>query len=152
MPANHPITIFRELAPNQLEMTNRGNADTNSGDTVTWIVPRSSGVTVTSILTKGGSQDVFVSPPTRIGSSPNWRGTIKTVGSPMEGDYLINYRVGSNERRHDPKIFVNPTLHNNGFLKVAAAMTLGLGFLALSLLLLKRRKHNPKEKFNERQK
>lgn len=152
MPTNHPITIFRELAPNQLEMTNRGNAQTISGDTVTWIVPPSSGVTITSIFKKNGSQDVFVSPPTQIGSSPNWRGTIKTVVAPMDGDYLINYRVGSNNRTHDPKIFVNPTLHSEGFFKIAMAMALGLGFIGLSLLLLKRRNRNHKEKVNYLQK
>ena len=113
MPQNHTITIEAIEANDELKLSDRGKTDAGPGDTITWVIKNKSGVaSITGIDAKPGSNEVFISPPTQIGGSTNWKGTIKNKdqfnGITTE-DYTINYTKESGGAfSYDPKIQVNP--------------------------------------------
>ena len=91
--ANRPITILGINADNSLDLSDHGKTIANPGDTVTWHVGHNSGVaSITSIVNKASSPNVFNPLPAPLAGSSNWQGTIDpSITSVMEEDYSIGY-------------------------------------------------------------
>jgi len=108
---NRPITILGVNSDNSLELSDRGNTVANPGDTITWHIGHNSNVTsITSILPKAGSANVFNPVPGPLANSSNWQGTIDpAINSATEEDYSIGYTTTSGGYVFDPKIQVNPS-------------------------------------------
>jgi hypothetical protein len=110
--ANRPITIQGINSDNSLDLSDHGNTTANPGDTITWHVGQNSGVaSITSIVPKAGSPNVFNPVPGPLANSSNWQGTIDSaINSEMEEDYSIGYtKTIGGGFSFDPKIKVNPT-------------------------------------------
>ena len=110
--AHRPITILGINSDNSLNLSDRGNTIANPSDTITWHIAQNSGVaSITSILNKAGSPNVFNPVPAPLANSSNWQGTIDpAINSSTEEDYSIGYTktIGGNFE-YDPKIQVNPS-------------------------------------------
>lgn len=99
-----------------LTMSDQGVTNAQQGDQITWVIGPNSGVaSITGIVEKPNSADVFSPDPVKLpGGNTNWQGTINpNVPVGTEELYTINWVVansgwlnngGGAEKSFDPKI------------------------------------------------
>lgn len=102
-----------------LTLSDQGTTNADKGDQITWVIGPGSGVaSITGIIEKPNSADVFNPDPAPVSGSTNWQGTINpNVAGGTEEFYTIQWSTagsgwlnqgGGQPKSYDPKISINP--------------------------------------------
>ncbi len=120
---DHIITILKgDPATGILTMSDQGVTNVTQGDQVTWVIGPGSGVgSISGIIEKPMSFDLFNPDPAQLPNSSSWQGTINpNIGSGEEETYTINWITGGTgwlgkdgagqHKSYDPIIAIKPTV------------------------------------------
>jgi hypothetical protein len=115
------ITITKgDPATGILTLTDQGTTNVDPSDQVTWVIGAGSGVaSITGIVEKPMSFDVFNPDPKQLANSTSWQGTVNPhIAKGTEETYSINWTTAGTgwlgkdgagqPKSYDPKIKVNP--------------------------------------------
>lgn len=122
-----------------LDIPHLANAETS--DKIKWRIGSGSGVdSIVGIIDKPGHHNIWEVRPK---GNNGWEGKIKhksELPNPYEYQYSIRWKVGSNiPPDHDPKISINPALHDANK-KTLVLWTAALLMLLVSLVLFSRKR------------
>lgn len=95
--SDHIITITKgDPATGILTLSDQGVTNVTQGDQVTWVIAPGSGVgSISGIVEKPNSADVFNPDPGPVSGTSNWQGTVNpAVPVGTEEAYTINWITG----------------------------------------------------------
>jgi len=118
--SDRTITILKgDPATGILTMSDQGVTNVLQGDQVTWVIAPGSGVgSISGIVEKPMSFDLFNPDPAQLPNSSSWQGTINpNIGNGEEETYSINWITGGTgwlgkdgagqAKSYDPTIRIN---------------------------------------------
>lgn len=114
------ITITAsDASTGALTLSDQGTTNVDPGDQVTWVIGPNSGVaSITAILEKTNSSDVFSPDPSQLPNSTSWQGNVNpSISGGTEELYTIQWTTasagwlnqgGGQPKSFDPTIRINP--------------------------------------------